>query len=71
VTITIEKTLFAKRKTLQLQYCKNLHKRRHVLGVQADFVFSIGCFLQNQPENVLKVFSKFFLKLNTAQTTNR
>jgi len=41
-------------------YSKNPHKRRHVLGFQADFVW---CFLQNQPENVLKVFLKLFLKI--------
>jgi len=46
---------------LSEKYSKNPHKRIRVLGFQADFVLLyIRCFLQNQPENVLKVF------LNTA-----
>ena len=42
-------------------YSKNPHKRTDVLGVQADFFSCIGCFLQDQPENVLQVFLKSFL----------
>ena len=34
-------------------YSKTPHKRTGILGVQADFVL---IHLQNQPENVLKVF---------------
>ena len=37
----------------EFHYSKNLHiKRTGVWGVQADLY--IGCFLQNQPENVLE-----------------
>ena len=44
-------------------FCKNLHKRTHILGFKADFfVFYIRCFLQNQLVNVLKVL-KLFLKV--------
>ena len=38
------------------------HIKEHVFGGFRLFLY-IGCFLQNQPENVLKVFLKLFLKI--------
>ena len=38
--------------------------KEHVLwGFRLMFFLYIGCFLQNQPENVLKVFLKLLLKI--------
>ena len=44
-------------------YSKNPHKRTRFLGFRLILFLYIGCFLQNQPENVLKVFVKLFLKI--------
>ena len=44
-------------------YSKNPHKRTHFFSVQADFVLIHGIFLQNQPEDVLKVFLILFLEI--------
>ena len=54
-------------------YSKNPHKRTGVLGVQSGFVLLNRVFSENQPENVLQVFSKLFLlktNYSTAYTIN-
>ena len=45
---------------MKILYSKNPHKRTRVLGIRLILFFYIGCFLQNQPENVLEVSLKFF-----------
>ena len=38
-------------------------KQKHVWGAQADLVLLYLVFSKNQPESVLKVFLKLFLKV--------
>ena len=44
-----------------MKYSKNPIKEQVFLEFRLILFLHIGCFLQNQPENVLKVFLKLFL----------
>ena len=47
-----------------MQYSKNSHKRTHVLEFRPIlFLQGGGCFLQNQPESIPKLFLKLFTKI--------
>ena len=44
-----------------VRYSKNPHIEQVFWGFRLILFLYIGCFLQNQPENVFKVFLKLFL----------
>ena len=47
----------------QEKYSKIPHKRTHLFQFGLILFLYIGSFLQNQPEDVLKVFLKLFLEI--------